>query len=264
MHMFNTARIKHELKRLGMIREKIEKVLDAAPEGTIYFRRRGKKQTPLPYRLIFIEKKRKRTRIPDSEEKLIKWLRYKKYAKHIRARVLRNIRILQQSLLYQPLDESFLAFGGELFADCREYFFGKRPGNAAFDALKERQNPFRPEQRRVKTKLGAFRTKGERDIAFILTELGLRFKYEAACMLPGVTRYPDFTVLHPMTGELIYIELCGLMHKAGYREDMAEKLEEYARGGIYLGYNLFIITELPDRDLDMEALTDHIRGIFGL
>ena len=52
--MFNTARIKHELKRLGMIREKIEKVLDAAPEGTIYFRRRGKKQTPLPYRLIFI------------------------------------------------------------------------------------------------------------------------------------------------------------------------------------------------------------------
>lgn len=262
--MLNMTRIKNELKRLIRIRGKIETVLSHAPEGTIYFRGSGKRGRLFPYMVTRAEGKQKRTRIPEGEEKLIKGLRYKKYAKHIRARVLQNIKALQHAMRYQPLDESLLAYGGELFSDCREFFFGSPPRNAAFDALEERQNPYRPEQLRVKTKLGAFRVKSEHDVARILTELGLLYKYEAPCVLPGGTRYPDFTVLHPRTGEIIYIEFCGLMHKAGYREDMAEKLEEYARGGIYLGVNLFIITELPDRDLDLEAITDYIRGIFGL
>ena len=251
--MLNMARIKNELNRLIRIRDKIETVLTHAPEGTIYFRGSGKRGRLAPYIVTREAGKQKRIRIPEKEEKLIKGLRYKKYAKHIRAYVLRNIKALQHALRYRPLDESLLAYGGELFSDCREFFFGSPPRNAAFDALEERQNPYRPEQLRVKTKLGAFRGKSEHDVARILAELGLLFKYEAPCVLPGVTRYPDFTVLHPRTGELVYIEFCGLMHRAGYREDMAEKLEEYARGGIYLGVNLFIITELPTRDLDLEA-----------
>lgn len=262
--MLNMTRIKNELKRLIQIQGKIEAVLAHVPEGTIYFRGSGKRGRLSPYMITCAEGKQKRIRIPDSEEKLIKALRYKKYAKHIRTRILQNIKALQHALRYQSLDESLLAYGGESFLDCREFFFGSPPKNAAFDALEERQNPYRPERLRVKTKLGAFRGKSEHDVACIFAELGLLFKYEAPCILPGVTRYPDFTVLHPRTGEIVYIEFCGLMHRAGYREDMAEKLEEYARGGIYLGVNLFIITELPDRDLDLEAITDYIRGIFGL
>ena len=260
--MINRYYIDAELESLEKLEKKLNYVLKDAPKGSVYFRNRGGKET-IPYWDRYVKGKRVRTPLDPNQSDTLKRLKYKTYAKRVQPIVSRNIRALQYIRDYVPLTEDIKSEGGPPFQECRNYFFGAPVTNERFELMKERQNPSHPEELIVNTELGVFRSKLEYIIARILTDLGLRFKYEAAIPVGMIALYPDFTVLHPKTGKLIYIEAAGLVNSERYRRRQAERIESMAQIGVYLGVDLFVIGEAPD-GIDTPFITNIFRGIFDL
>ena len=262
--MINHEEIKAELAFLIKVKEKIEKCIKQAPEGTVYYVHAGHYADPIPFRNKTVDGKRIRTSLKKDEQKLLLPLKLKTYAMHIRHRVDRNINVLKAILRYQPFDTDFLSFGGTPFLECRDYFFGSTPDNPEFEALEERQNPSHPEQLNVRTELGVFRTREEYIVARALTMLGLSFKYETPRPTPYRYLYPDFAVLHPITGQIIYIEYSGMMKNAEYRGSVLSRLKDYGDAGLYLGHNLFYISTISGEGIDTAVIMNRLKGIFGL
>ncbi len=260
--MLSIEEIRLEQKHTGELCDKIHRVLQAAPEGSIYYQQTGRNETFLPYLDTVTDGKRHRTSLRNADERTVKALRYKKYALHIKRLAETNLSALKHAAQYVPITEDIKSFGGKQFEDCREYFFGITPENEAFEALQERQNTLYPEQLKIKTELGVFRSREESMLAGALHDLALRSKYEAPLEVGMYFRYPDFTVLHPVTGEMIYIEFAGLQSDPDYRKSLLKRIDEYASVGVYLGVNLFILSPGPDGSLDMVAITRLLRGIF--
>ena len=263
--MINIYAIRSELTRMEGIYKKILRALQDAPEGLLYYRKGRNGEPRMPYLVTHQDGIRKRRSLRKESVQLIRRLKYKTYAKHMKRTVENNIKALKGMLNYSPLGEAFTAFGGEAFAECRSYFFGEeRPKNKEFDELQERQNTSYSEELKVDTDLGVFRSKLEYITAQILVNLGLSFKYETPLWTGTRYRYPDFCVLHPGTGEIVYLEVAGKMKDSQYRIGLLNRIHEYGNAGVYLGINLFVITEDPDAGIDIAALTEQIRGIFSL
>ena len=82
------------------------------------------------------------------------------------------------------------------------------------------------------------RLKSEVIIANALYAAGIHYKYEYPLELRDSTRYPDFTAHSEKWDRWIIWEHFGLMNRQEYRDSYAQKLEEYAEAGYYLGHNL--------------------------
>ena len=262
--MFNPEEARKELDRLTRLKESAEACIENSPAGTVYFVRAGKRTEPIPYRDMQKNGKRSRRPLAKEEYPLLKTLKYKTYAKHIKPRIENNIKTLKAIANYKPFDTDFICFGGEPFRECREYFFGKESDNPAFEALQERQNQAYPENLNVNTELGVFRSREEYIVARAMTILGLRFKYETPLSTPRCFHYPDFAVLHPKTGEIIYIEYAGNMLSTQYRASVLNRLHDYGDAGVYLGVNLFFISAVPGKGIDMAQIISRLQGIFEL
>ena len=262
--MLSREEICSELKTTLELYEKIRKVLEAAPEGNLYFQMTGKNTSPVPYLERQVNGKRTRTSLRKADPKVIKAMLFKKYAKHLVRTVENNLAALKHAERYRPLTENLKAYGGETFHACREYFFGKEAENEMFERLAERQNNYKPEHLNIKMELGSFRSREEYIVAFVLNELGLRFKYEAPLQLGAYCRYPDFTVLHPHTGKLVYLEVAGLLSDPEYRKALLRRIEEYAGEGLLLGRDLFILAPAENGGIDQAALASLLKGICGL
>ena len=256
--------IHKELKEMEKLYIKIQLALKDAPAGNLYYQNTGKSTPALPYLETHTDGKRQRQSLKNADLKTIQTLQFKKYAKHLRKIVEQNLSALKHAGKYQPITEDVKSYGGEAFHACREYFFGTEAVNEKFENLPERQNPYKPEQMNIRMKLGAFRSREEYITALAMHNLGLRFKYEAPLAVGMYYRYPDFTVLHPLTGELIFIEVTGLPEDPEYRRSLLKRIDEYANAGVYLGRNLFIIAPSADGGIDEAALIRLLRGIFGI
>lgn len=264
--MLNIDSIQKEIKQLEMLQVKLVSAVRNAPKGTLYYRKSAN-GTNVPYYTLGAGKARKRVRLnPASPEQreLLRKLKDKNYAKHLLPRVRKNLQALRAAAAYQPISRSFLNEPGDPYEDCYPRFFGLQAQRDEFDLLEERQNPYHPEQMNIQDKLGAFRSKNELLGAQVLDDLQLRYKYEAPLYTPYGVKYPDFTVLHPITGRVCYIEIAGRMDDPEYRQDLYNKLEAYAEAGIYPGINLLVISEEPGKGLDVTRIRDQIAGFFGL
>lgn len=262
--MLNLERIKEELAVQSQLKEKIDIVLRGAPEGNIFFQKTGPEADPLPYLDHYQDGKRHRTALKKEEGRTIKALLLKRYAKKIMKQVDNNIKALRGILAYAPFTEEDKCFGGDLYKECREYFFGPPVCNPAFDALEERQNPYHPEHMNVRSELGLFRSREELSTARAMNDLGLRFKYETALPVGMYNRYPDFAVLHPKSGAIIYIEYAGKPADPGYQKDLQQRIRDYANVGVFLGVNLFLIAPTPGEGFDLVQITERLKGIFGI
>ena len=262
LQLINTEELKKEYDRLLQLSKKIDDAMKNAPEGTLYFR--YYKHKTIPY--ISVVKKKKRVRVCASglDPQEIYRIAMKTYAKHIKRRVNANLAAMRSAVKYHPFDTNYIQFGGDGFALCREHFFGKTAFNAEFDAIPERQNPAFPEQLNVKTELGIFRSREEYILARALSMLGLQFKYETAVNTPYGIRYPDFAVLHPVTGKIIYIEYAGSYASEKYQQSVVLRLRDYMSAGIFPGINLFYLASDPDGGIDQAAIINMLKGIFGI
>ena len=87
------------------------------------------------------------------------------------------------------------------------------------------------------------RSKSELIIANALNQTGVPFRYEAALVLGGASRFPDFTIYRPFDGKMFLWEHLGLMDQNEYRQKTIEKLTLYARYGFFPFDNLICTYE---------------------
>jgi len=78
----------------------------------------------------------------------------------------------------------------------------------------------------------AVRSRIELIVANELAKLQLPYRYECRLNLGDKYCYPDFTVLHPQTLELWYIEVFGMMDSPEYVASNMEKIQEYYKAGL--------------------------------
>ena len=113
------------------------------------------------------------------------------------------------------------------------------------------------------------RSKSEVLIVTCLRKYKIPFRYEARLDIEvdGSMRpvYPDFTILHPYTGQIMYIEHFGMLGDAEYKEGIQWKLENYAKNGIYPFMNLVLLYESKEEPLSLarieKTIVDNIVNI---
>ena len=254
-----------ERDRLEMLEGELVKNIKDAPEGSVYFRKEADR-TSKPYRTCIVGGKRKREALKTKDRELIKLLKYKRYSRSLIRFVRENISILRRVEEYNNISPGIITEKlGPEFAECEDTLFGTRCGiavNPVFEDLQERQNPLYPEEMKVHTELGDFRSKTESLIAMILTMLNIRFKYEAPLWVGYGYIYPDFTILHPITGKIVYLEHFGLQESEEYREKMAKRIALYSSLGIFLGSRLIVTCESSSEGLDMVAIKKLLEAFF--
>lgn len=150
---------------------------------------------------------------------------------------------------------------------------GQTTRSKAASEVKQSENPFKPENLKIRTSFGLFvRSKGELAIAEVLHGMDIRFYYEKALALQvqrreetGVpyrarhTYYPDFTI--PLRdGTAVYWEHQGLSADPNYAYRSAQKEVDYNQNGIFQAHNLIVTGEGPNNMIDMDGITRMIDG----
>lgn len=135
---------------------------------------------------------------------------------------------------------------------------GEKWANAQYDT-----NKAFPEHLIHRTSWGeVFRSKSEAMIAKCLRERGIAYRYECALTLGNETIYPDFTILHPRTGNIYYYEHYGRMDDPKYIRDKMPKLTTYANHGIIPGIHLILSFETQTEPLSMYTIESLLSQYF--
>lgn len=103
------------------------------------------------------------------------------------------------------------------------------------------------------------RSKSEAAIASKLFKAGIPFRYECELVINGVSYYPDFTIIKPKTGKIVYLEHLGMMDNHNYVRKVMAKIQLYQNAGIFLGDTLFITFETSDCPLRYQDVDNLIK-----
>lgn len=104
------------------------------------------------------------------------------------------------------------------------------------------------------------RSKSEIIIANILNKYNIPYKYERPLYLKDyVTMHPDFTVLNARTRKEIFFEHFGMMDDPQYAEAAINKLETYAKNGVFIGDNLIATFESKQKPLNQKMVETMIK-----
>lgn len=194
----------------------------------------------------------------DEHAQVILELMEKKTLIHAMPIVRRNIdvmeRFLKSARTYHPADYEY----GELLGP--DYYLEGDVCIREWKKKKESMNPYRREDLVQETKKGVkVRSKSEGMISDMLYDREILYKYETALKLGGKIVYPDFEILHPRTGELIWWEHLGKADSGPYVQKNLERLEAYGRSGIIQGKNLIVTSETLDRPLTRTTASRKLR-----
>ena len=120
-----------------------------------------------------------------------------------------------------------------------------------------------PEQLIHKSSSGNLvRSKSEAIIDMILLVNKIPFRYECALHLGETTIFPDFTIRHPITGDIFYWEHFGLMDNPSYFNNAFSKLQLYANYGIIPSIQLITTYETRDRPLYVDDVKKIVTDYF--
>ena len=124
------------------------------------------------------------------------------------------------------------------------------------------KNPLHPENLTIETNLGLYvRSKSEALIAMVLSMHKLAFRYECALELGDLIYYPDFTILHPVSGRQIYYEHFGKMDDPYYAQNAFAKLHTYSNYGILPGIQLITTFESKKHPLSITTIEKALKTI---
>lgn len=218
---------------------------------------------------------RKRARyLPKSERKLAEQLALRKYLQ-IRLKYCEREASAQKAYLSRHTKdladdaETLLQHPGYsdlLFSESNSFInrFSSSARIRQWLAVPNISSPKHPENLKFKTRSGHIvRSKSESMICSILEAHNIPFKYECELILDDKTIYPDFTIMHPVTGEIWYWEHLGMMNDETYATKAFSKLKFYNDHGIIIGQNLILTTETDDYPLDEAAIEKLIDMYFG-
>lgn len=104
------------------------------------------------------------------------------------------------------------------------------------------------------------RSKSEKILADKFFKLGIPYRYEYPVNLKGYgTVYPDFTLLNVRERKEIYLEHFGMMDYPEYAQKAIQKIETYAKNGIYIGKNLLVTFETLHNPLNMKIVEQMLK-----
>ncbi len=108
------------------------------------------------------------------------------------------------------------------------------------------------------------RSKSEELIANLLYANGIAYRYECPVRIfNGELRYPDFTILNPQTGKVVFWEHLGMVDNAEYVEKNLKKFRDYEKTGIFLGEELLVTVETQQMPLNSKGIEAFICKHFG-
>ena len=106
-------------------------------------------------------------------------------------------------------------------------------------------------------------SKAEADIASALYRHGIAFRVEAPFRLyNGRIVYPDFQIIHPVTGEIYIWEHMGMLSDMKYRDRALYKIHDYGMSGYLLNEKLIITTESSAHFFSIQEVEEIIQKTF--
>lgn len=87
------------------------------------------------------------------------------------------------------------------------------------------------------------RSKSEALIDMALYQNQIPYRYENPLILNDITIYPDFTLRHPKTGQLLYWEHFGMMDNPNYSKNACNKLQLYSSNGLIPSFHVITTFE---------------------
>lgn len=248
-----SKRLSEEIKSL---KAKIAKL----PKGKFYCARNGNSYK------WYLNDHHKRMYIPKKKRALAQQLAYQKYLS-LQLDELTQEKLAVDSYLsnhdltespslkllttpeYRELLEPFLSVTSDKFTSWMNSPYPK--------------NPNHPENLTCTTSSGIMvRSKSEAIIEALLHTNHIPFRYECSLERDGITMYPDFTILHPVTGKVYYWEHFGLIDKPGYQQTVLSKLQFYFSHGIVPTINLITTYETNDNPLSVATVKNLVEHYF--
>lgn len=256
--------IEKDLERCEMLHEKLKNECAVLPEGSLIKRKNGNlgisvRENGKQYQIV----------LPPDEEDLIFQLKKKRYIKVGLPVLNRRIRacksFLENSCIYDPVDlEKSLPNQYENLEGL-DIFLQGDVNPESWNNLFEEYNSLYSEHLIHQTPGGILmRSKSE---VLIGTQLEMReipYHYEPLIKCGGRQYCPDFEILHPILRRKIYLEHLGLIEDPVYTIKNLEKLKDYAKSGIVLGYNLFFTYETRQQPLTITTINKTIDEILAL
>lgn len=206
-----------------------------------------------------------RVYIPKRKRKFAERLAAKKYLQCQKEDIEKELMAIDMYLRHHHDETAFrlLEEGSPYFDLLSGHFKTYQREMQEWMSAEYKTNTLHPESLNQKTVSGLYvRSKSEAIIATLLHMHNIPFRYECILELAEGVAYPDFTVLHPRTGELVYWEHFGLIDDEGYRENFLGKLDMYIRAGIIPTRNLIMTFETHDMPLQMDYVNQILAYYF--
>jgi len=203
--------------------------------------------------------------IPKSERSLAEQLAVKKYLQQIEADCIQEKRAIEFYLRHHcPNKAEDLLVNKPGYQDLLSSYF--KPLSKQIQEWMEapfEQNPKYPENKIHKTSSGnVVRSKSEALIDMVLYTNRIPFRYECALHIGDIVIYPDFTIMHPKTGRIIYWEHMGRMDDPKYNRNVGDRIQIYVSNGIVPNIDLIITYETSEHPLTLQEIEKVVREHF--
>ncbi len=249
----NYLKIKEELDSIQQELYSIQLQLSNLPPGKIYYAKNGQ------YTRWYQSDGHTSTYISKSNFNIAQALAYKKY-------LLLKMEYLSKE--YKILTSCFNRHNSntnkaeKLLQECNEYnkilsdylhtniIHETAWENALYD-----QNPHFPEQLlHTSISKNILRSKSEYMIDSALFSAGISYRYECKLILDNNIFYPDFTILHPISKNILYWEHFGMIDNPDYSKKAFDKLRFYASHNILPNINLITTFETSKKPLTYDQI----------
>ena len=254
--------LKEELrKRLSFLDRIEEKAIDSlktAPPGKVYSS--GKN-------FYFVGEDGRRRYIHKGDRVLAERLAQKEYDQRIAEACVKERRALEQALKVverRGMVDAFEKMNSVKKRLVKPYVAPDDLYAEKWQAVSYEHKGFSPGDKEIWTNRNErVRSKSEQMIANLLDNYGVPYRYEYPVKLQGYgTVYTDFTILNRRTHETFYLEHLGMMDDPDYVEKTIDKINSYARSGIYIGRNLLLTFETASKITDTKTIKGLIEEYF--
>lgn len=252
-------RIEKENKRLKTKIDVIQKQLKSMPKGEIQCVQDGE------FQRWYLKESGKRTYISKKKRELAEKLAVKKYLSTLLKSLEQEKTAIEFYLRHHKSNrtEQFLKPTSPYYKLLLPFFNLPNENNQMWMMEKYEKNMKYPEQLIYKASSGNYvRSKSEMMIDMFLHINKIPFRYECALQLGEVTIYPDFTVRHPVTGEIYYWEHFGMMDDPNYCKNVCLKLQTYTSNGIIPSVHLIMTFETKEHPLSSDMIESIVEYYF--
>lgn len=254
------AQIKEEVGRYEALIHDLEFRKAQLPDGSLIYKRGSY------YRAVKFKGKNRQILIPENlseAQRLIDELKERRYTKKALPVLKRNLKLLQQVIermelydaakiedslpsYYKGLNHTAFLLKGDIYPE-------------QWSSIPYDRNLSHPDDLLYQSEGGQLtRSKAEAEIATILEQKGIFFRYEPKLQRGWHCYYPDFCAAHPVHRKQIYWEHFGKMDDPAYVANTMDKLRVYSEHGYRLGDNLIATWETKTAPLTFQHIKERV------